>query len=211
VAETVQEKETTRIEAFSDGVFAIAITLLILDVRVPRSPENPSESFDLAQKLLALWSPLVAYFMSFAIILVMWVNHHRIFTVVRRTDQAFLFWNGLLLMLVTFVPFPTALLSEYMTHGGRTELRLAALVYAAHGTFIALAFTKLWRYATKGGRLLTPGYMEDEVKRMSDQYRYGPLAYVLALLMAFVWPWGSIGICLVLAIFFSFSGLTGRG
>jgi uncharacterized membrane protein len=210
VAESIQEKETTRLEAFSDGVFAIAITLLILDVRVPRPPDNPLEPFDLAQKLLALWSALLAYFMSFAIILVMWVNHHRIFTVVRRTDQAFLFWNGLLLMLVTFVPFPTALLSEYMAHGGRAELRLAALVYAGHGTLIALSFTKLWRYAIKGGRLLTPGHMEDEVRRMSDQYRYGPLAYVLAFLTALVWPWGSVGICVLLAVFYSFSGLTGR-
>jgi hypothetical protein len=98
-----------------------------------------------------------------------------------------------------------------MTHGGRTELRLAALVYATHGTLIALAFTKLWRYAIKGGRLLTPGHMDGEVKRMSDQYRYGPVAYIVAILVAFVWPWGSVGICLVVAIFFSFSGLTGRG
>ncbi len=211
MAETTPEKETTRVEAFSDGVFAIAITLLILDIRVPRHPETPGVPFDLARGLLALWSPLLAYLMSFAIILVMWVNHHRIFTVVRRIDQAFLFWNGLLLMLVTFVPFPTALLSEYMTHGGRDELRLAALVYAGHGTLIALAFTKLWRYAIKGGRLLTPGHMEAEVKRMSDQYRYGPLAYLLALLVALVSPWTSIGICMALAAFYSFSGLTGRG
>jgi uncharacterized membrane protein len=210
VSETSQEKETTRLEAFSDGVFAIAITLLILDVHVPRPPDDPAEPFDLAHKLLALWSPLLAYFMSFASILVMWVNHHRIFTIVRRTDQAFLFWNGLLLMLVTFVPFPTSLLSEYMTHGGRAELRLAALVYAAHGTLIALAFTALWRYATKNGRLLTPGHMEDDVRRLSAQYWYGPLGYFVALVTAYFWPWGSIGICLAFVLFFSFSGLAGR-
>lgn len=204
-------KETARVEAFSDGVFAIAITLLILDVRVPRPPASAAEPFDLAGALLALWSPLLAYFMSFAIVLVMWVNHHRIFTIVGKVDQAFLFWNGLLLMFVTFVPFPTALLSEYMTHGGRAELRLAAIVYAGNGTLIALAFTALWRYAIAGDRLLTPGYPSDEVKRMSEQYRWGPVAYAAAFVMAFVWPWGSVGICLGLAVFFSFSGLAGRG
>src|SRR4029078_1232468 len=137
VADSIQEKETTRVEAFSDGVFAIAITLLILDIRVPRPPDDLTKPFNLAHQLWALWSPLLAYFMSFAVILVMWVNHHRIFTVVRRTDVPFLYWNAVLLMCVSFVPFPTALLSEYMTHGGAAELRLAALVYATHGTLIA--------------------------------------------------------------------------
>ena len=108
------------------------------------------------------------------------------------------------------MPFPTGLLSEYMAHGTWSELRLATIVDAGHGTLIALAFTALWRYAIAGGRLLTPGYREAEVKRLSDRYRWGPLAYVFALAMAFVWPSGSIGICLGLALFFSFSGLAGR-
>jgi uncharacterized membrane protein len=124
-----QEKETGRLEAFSDGVFAIAITLLILDVRVPRPPEDTAQAFDLGHALVRLWPALLAYVMSFVIILVMWVNHHLIFTVVRKTDRTFLFWNGLLLMFVTFVPFPTSLLSEYMGHGGHDELRLAAMIY----------------------------------------------------------------------------------
>ena len=212
MSEPASDKETTRVEAFSDGVFAIAITLLILDIRVPRPPEVPGEPFDLGQRLLALWSPMLAFFMSFAIILVMWVNHHRIFSIVRKTDDAFLFWNGLLLLAVTFVPFPTALLSEYMTHGGWHELRLAAIVYSAHGLIIALVFTAVWRYAVGGGgRLLIPGHKEEETRRLSERYRYGPLAYVGALAVAFVSPWGSIAICLGLVQFFSFSGLTGRG
>src|SRR5690349_8897718 len=104
MADSPAEKETGRLEAFSDGVFAIAITLLILDIRVPRPPDDPRVSFDLARELVRLWPSLLAYLMSFAIVLVLWVNHHQIFTLVRKADQAFLFWNGLLLMFVTFIP-----------------------------------------------------------------------------------------------------------
>lgn len=210
-AQALQEKETGRLEAFSDGVFAIAITLLILDVRVPRPPEDASQAFALGRALVRLWPALLAYVMSFVIILVMWVNHHLIFTIVRKTDQTFLFWNGLLLMFVTFVPFPTSLLSEYMGHGGHDELRLAAMIYSAHGLLIALSFTAVWRYATKGGRLLTPGHMEDETRVMSDRYRWGPLAYLVALATSVVLPWGGIAICFALAAFYAVRGFTGRG
>jgi uncharacterized membrane protein len=210
MSDTSELKETGRIEAFSDGVFAIAITLLILDVRVPRPPADPAVSFDLGHELLHLWPALVAYVMGFTIILVMWVSHHRIFTIVRKTDQAFLFWNGLLLMLVTFVPFPTALLAEYMTSKGHDEVRLAAMVYAGHGFFISLAFTALWRHAVKGGRLLTPGHMEDKIRELSDRAPWGPVAYAIALVVAWFVPWAGIGICFAMVLFFAFEGLSGR-
>jgi uncharacterized membrane protein len=209
MSEAAPEKETGRVEAFSDGVFAIAITLLILDIRVPRPPEDPHAPFDLGRELLALWPSLLAYFMSFAIILVMWVNHHRIFTLVRKVDQAFLFWNGLLLMFVTFVPFPTALLAEYMRDGTFGEFRLAAIVYAGHGLLIALTFFALWRYATAGDRLIVPGYREDERRLMMAQYRWGPVSYLLAFGLAFLSPWSSVVFCLTMALFFAFRGFAG--
>ena len=102
--------ETARIEAFSDGVFAIAITLLVLDLKVPRDlPDGRT----LAGALLAQWPAYMAFASSFMTILIMWVNHHRIFTLVGRSDSRLLFFNGLLLMGVTVVPFPTALVAEY--------------------------------------------------------------------------------------------------
>src|SRR5690242_7547497 len=101
--EPSREKETGRVEAFSDGVFAIAITLLILDLHVPLPPGGGGP-FSLGRSLLALWPAYVAYLMSFAVVFVIWVNHHRILTIVRRVDQPFLFWNGLLLLVVTVVP-----------------------------------------------------------------------------------------------------------
>jgi uncharacterized membrane protein len=112
--EAPEQSETGRIEAFSDGVFAIAITLLVLEIKVPQ--HKIVETVGLVSSLLSLWPSYLAFFTSFASILVMWVNHHRIFSLVTRTDHAFFYWNGLLLMLVTLVPFPTALLAEYLIH-----------------------------------------------------------------------------------------------
>jgi len=216
--ESIANKETGRVEAFSDGVFAIAITLLILDLRVPRVDEvnalvdarQVASGTALAWKLGDLWPNVLAYLMSFAVILVIWVNHHGVFGIIRRTDQAFLFWNGLLLMLVTIIPFPTALLAEYMSHGESGQFRVAALVYAGHGTLIAFAFRLLWRYAIKNGRLLLPGYDRASITRIDDRYRWGPVAYLLAFGLAFVTPWASVGVCLALAIYFSFEGFLGK-
>lgn len=200
------EKETGRIEAFSDGVFAIAITLLILELKVPHIEVGDHMARALLQALGELWHSYVAFFLSFVSILVMWVNHHRIFSIVRKTDDAFLYWNGLLLLTVTVVPFPTALLAEYMnTPAGKT----AAGVYAGWALVIALAFTALWRHAICDRHLLIPGYREHEVEALSRQYRYGPVAYVVALALAFVSAWASIGLCLLLVVFFAFRGLMG--
>jgi uncharacterized membrane protein len=209
VTEAPGEKTTARVEAFSDGVFAIAITLLILDLRAPVLPPGiapQAEAGELLRRLGAMWPNVVAYLMSFAVILVMWVNHHRIFTIVRKTDHAFLFWNGLLLMLVCVVPFPTELLAEYFLS---PSARIVAAVYAGHGLLIALAFRALWRHATKNERLLAPG-SKVAVARLTKQYRFGPPMYLVTFGLAFVSAWTSIGMCLLFAAFFSFQGFAGR-
>ncbi len=197
-----EAKDTARIEAFSDGVFAIAITLLVLDLKVPAPA-----AVEKAGLLRALVDPehlssYLAFFMSFAVILVMWVNHHRIFTVVKGTDDAFMYWNGLLLMFVTVVPFPTSLLAAHLT---LPDAPIAAAAYAGMGFVIALAFTGLWRHATRNRRLLVSG-REDEVDELTKQYRYGPVAYLVAFGLSFVSAWASVGICLALAVFFAFRG-----
>ena len=213
MSEIPAQKETGRVEAFSDGVFAIAITLLILDIKVPPLPAEfavaPSSQANewLLGVLGRQWIGYVAYLMSFAVILVMWVNHHRIFTLLRRTDHAFLFWNGLLLMLVSIVPFPTSLLATYFA---TPAAKVAAAVYAGHGFVIALAFQGVWQHAIRHGRLLLPG-TKAEVARLSAQYRFGPLMYLVAFLLAFVSATLSIGLCLLFAVFFSLQGFTQRG
>jgi uncharacterized membrane protein len=196
-----EEKETGRLEAFSDGVFAIAITLLILEIRVPKPEELGGHG--LLKALAALWPSYLAFLISFATILVMWVNHHRIFALIRRSDHPFLYWNGFLLMMVTFVPFPTALLAQYLMH---PEARVAAAVFAGTYFFIALAFNGLWWHASKNGRLLARDANPQEVEGITQQYRFGPVLYLVAFAASFFSVPLRVGLCLALAVFFAFRG-----
>lgn len=199
----LDEKETGRIEAFSDGVFAIAITLLVLEIKIPT--HSTVEASSLASALLSLYPSYLAFLTSFVTILVMWVNHHRIFSLVRRSDHAFLYWNGLLLMFVTFVPFPTALLAEYLLH---PEAKIAAGVYAGTFLVIAIVFAGLWKHASRFGRLLGQGAKQEDIEGITKQYRFGTPLYSIAFVLSFVSVWLSVGLCAVLAIFFAFRGFS---
>ena len=134
---------TSRLEAFSDGVFAIAITLLILEIRVPPAGVEGG----LWVRLVALWPSYLAFGFSFFVILVMWVNHHELMRLVRAVGYAFLFANGLLLLTVTFVPFPTAVLAEHLA---TTEASTAVTFYC--GTFVvnSLAWGLLFAAIVRG-------------------------------------------------------------
>ena len=190
------EKETGRIEAFSDGVFAIAITLLVLELKVPHLPDGGAGG-SLVRALLAQWPSYVALVTSFFTILVMWINHHRIFRFVQRIDAPFLYANGLLLFVVTVVPFPTALLAEYFEKPGAS---VAAGVYA--GTFVlaGVSYNLLWRSAISGRRLLKPGVTEEAIAEISRRYWIGVPGYLAAALGALVSPVLTVGICVALLL-----------
>ncbi len=199
-------KETARIEAFSDGVFAIAATLLVLNIRVPPAEEVGLTS-SLLLSLVRQWPTFLAYILSFSTILVMWVNHHNLIGRVRRVTQAFLFLNGLLLLLIAFVPFPTALLAEYIEH---PQAWVAAAIYS--GTFFvtAIGYNLLWRYTARMKHLLDLRMSAQEIARVSRQYWMGPLLYLAAFVLAFVYVPASLGLCLLLAVFFALTGSSGR-
>src|SRR5579884_4245879 len=114
--------ETSRIEAFSDGVFAIAITLLVLEIKVPSGPG------DLSRQLLQQWPAYLSFLISFTFIGIMWMNHHRLFTHIARSDDVLLILNLLLLLGVTIVPFPTAVLAASLGQSGQ---RAAVVLYNA--------------------------------------------------------------------------------
>lgn len=194
-----EEKETARIEAFSDGVFAIAITLLVLDIKVPHSDQLP-EGVRLTSALLRQWPVYLAYATSFLTILIMWMNHHKLLRHIKHADHLFLLINGLLLMGVTVVPFPTSLLAEYIEH---PYAKVAASVYS--GTFVGIAvlFNVLWRYASHKGRLLLNNHDPQLVQSITDQYRFGPLMYLVAFGLSFVSVTASIGLCVALVVFFA--------
>src|SRR5512135_3699755 len=206
MSETFESKETGRIETFSDGVFAIAITLLVLGIKVPKASDL-GMSGSLVSALIALWPHYLAFVTSFATIFAMWVNHHRIFSLVHRSDHFFLYWNGLLLLLVTFLPFPTTLLAEYLLH---PEAKVAGGVFAGTLVAIALAFKGLWRYASKNGRLLARSVDTAAIGQITKQHRFGPFMYLTALAVSFVSVGLSAFICLCLAVYFAFKGWPAR-
>jgi uncharacterized membrane protein len=168
----------TRVEAFSDGVFAIAITLLILEIHVPHVEHG------LWNGLLALWPSYVAFLMSFAVILIMWVNHHELLRMVADVNYPFLFANGLLLLTVTFVPFPTAVLAAHL---GTAEAKPAVAFYCA--TFVVNALSwKLLFYTIVRGGLLRSHVTAATVAGVRRAYFFGPLAYLLSTAVALVKP-----------------------
>ena len=192
-----EAKETGRVEAFSDGVFAVAITLLALDLRVPH---DLADGRSLARALLAQWPAYLAFVTSFATIGIMWINHHRLFTLIRRTDNVLLVLNGLLLLGVTFVPFPTAVVAEYIPRRAGT---VAAELFS--GTYIVLAvlFNLLWRYSAGKNRLLDHRADPRAIEAITRGYALGPPMYFLSFVLAFVSVAASIAMNLLLAIFWA--------
>jgi uncharacterized membrane protein len=198
------ETETSRLEAFSDGVFAVAITLLVLDLKVPKVAEIASQG-GLLRALLGQWPAFLAYVTSFLTILVMWVNHHTLFTRIRRSNHNFLYVNGMLLLLVSCVPFTTSLLAEHIREPASS--RTAAAIYAGNSVLLAVVFNLLWRYASRGHRLLDPSASAAAVAAITRQYSFGPPLYLLAFALAFVSVPASVGMCMALAAYFTLTGV----
>ena len=163
------QSETARVEAFSDGVYAIAITLLILEI-VVKVPHGAPSAAELRAGLAHLWPSYLAYLSSFATIGVMWLNHHRLFSLIEKCDDALMGFNLLLLLGVTWVPFPTALLAEYLVGPGQ---RVAGVVYGGSFFLIAIVFNVMWRYAVKAK--LTKAHLD--VDAITRQYAGGPVFY----------------------------------
>jgi uncharacterized membrane protein len=187
------ETETNRVEAFSDGMFAIAITLLILEIKVP----SPGPG-GLAKALLRQWPSYFAFLLSFFYIGVMWMNHHRMFKHIRRSNDTLLVLNLLLLLGVTAVPFPTAVLAANL---GTPDQRTAALFYNGVYVVIAVFFNVLWRYAVS--HQLLDKALEASAAEISRQYAVGPWIYALCMALAFVDVRVSLVLNVALAIFFA--------
>ena len=193
--------ETGRVEAFSDGVFAIAITLLILTI------EPPSRGEHLGHELVRLWPSYLAYAVSFLTVGIMWVNHHAIFRHFARVDRPLLLLNILLLMLIAFVPFPTRVAAEFIR--SEADRREAALLYGITMTITAICFFAVWIYGSS--RLLLPGTDMREVTGITRSYLPGAPMYGAATLIAF--ESGALSLVLfgVIALFYAVSAsLFGR-
>jgi uncharacterized membrane protein len=130
----------SRLEAFSDGVLAVAITLLALDLHV-----DAGDGAGLARQLAREWPSFAAFAVSFFVIGVIWVNHHALFALAGEVDRTLMFYNMMLLMWVTTIPFTTSTLAAYL-RGGGADGRLAVLLYGASWEGMAVSFTLIFRH-----------------------------------------------------------------
>ena len=199
----MEEKETGRLEAFSDGVFAVAITLLVLNIKIPGVDMPASQLPNDTQLWLILrseWPMLAAYTTSFLTIGVMWINHHRLYTHIKRTNTILMLLNLLLLLIIVFIPVPTALVAEYLVH---PDQHTAALLYSGTMVILAVCFNLLWRYASYHNRLLSKNADIRAVRAITKQYWFGPIVYLLAFILAWFSTPASLTLNFLLALFFA--------
>ena len=194
-----RHNDTDRIEAFSDGVFAIAITLLIIEIGVPHLEDEPPGT-TLPQALVGLWPSYLGYVISFLQIGVIWANHHNRFRFIERSNHGLLFLNILFLMCVAFIPFPTALLAEYLERTA-SERETAGVIYAGTLAVTAVFFTLLWLYAV-ANRLVDRNLDPSLVRAMTRRYLLGTVAYLLVFVLAYVNVAASLILIVILALLF---------
>ena len=195
------EKETSRLEAFSDGVFAVAITLLILNIGLPEALlRNLPGDKDLWQALGSEWPAFAAYTVSFLNIGIMWLNHHRLFVHIKRVNTALIFINLMLLITIVFLPFPTSLLADYILSPND---HAAAVFYSGICLLMACCFDGLWLYASYHNRLLGKNGDTTAIKAISRQYLLGPLFYLLVFGVAWINTILCVVLTFALALFFA--------
>ena len=189
----MDDQGTSRLEAFSDGVFAIAATLLVLEIGVDTARG------DLGTQLTDLWPAYLSYVTTFLIIGIIWQNHHHCVSLVGRVDRTFLFINTMLLLTVAFMPFPTKLVAQYLQ---KPDERQAVIAYAATMTVMATIYNLWWRYARTNRRLIDERTSDGALKAVDRAFAPGVLLYGITLAVAFVSPLASVIITLAIAVFY---------
>ena len=183
---------TGRLEAFSDGVFAIAATLLVLEFSV-------ATGRDLSHELLQLWPAYLAYVTSFVTIGIIWINHHHTVSLMGRTDRTMLFVNNILLLVIAFMPFPTKLVGDYLHHGGEES---AVLAYTATFVVMAVMHQVWWQYARRGRRLIGENVPDSALRAVDRAYAPGVPMYLATFVIAFFSPLVAVFITFAIAAFY---------
>jgi uncharacterized membrane protein len=190
------EKETSRVEAFSDGVFAIALTLLILGIKVP-DLNNIASNEKLYRSLINLWPSYFAFILSFAAVLIMWINHHGFFKYLKKINTAFLFANGFLLLMVTFINFPTAVLARYFD---TQAFNIASAFYCGSMVLISVAFNLLWFSSAYNRKLVKDEITDTLIIKIRNAYWFGFFIYLAAFIISFFLPF--IGLSISISMWF---------
>lgn len=189
---------TSRLEAFSDGIFSIAATLLVVDIKVPPGLYDPERLVD---AVLRLWPNLFSYGLSFIYLGVYWSHHFHLFSLFKRTDHLFFKINILFLMMIAFIPFPTALLAEYLEAPGGTR-QIAVLVYAGSLFVTASLFLAIWLYATHKRRLVDQDLDDAVIRENTMKYLFAPVGYALSFLLAFWSPAAGLALVMIVSIYY---------
>lgn len=168
----------SRIEALTDGVFAVAMTLLVFEIKIPGfAPEAGAGG--LARHLAALWPNFVSYAISFFVLGIYWVGHHNEFHFIRRSNRPFLWLNIVFLFFVTLIPFSAALISSHF------DEPIAIAFYGGNLIAVGLVLYAIWAYATRGRRLVDKDLAREAVVRASRRILIAPCAFAVAIALGF--------------------------
>ena len=190
---------TSRIEAFSDGVFSIVCTLLVLDLGVPHL-QGLNASLELSALLVKLGPKIFCYIMSFCIIIIYWVAHYHLFHIIKKSDRGLLWLNSLFLMVLAFIPFPTALVGEYPNEP------LAVMLFAGVMAMAGVCFTLMRWYVSLVGKLIDPGIDRALIKRSMLRSLANPVLYTTAIILAPYNTRASLVLCAAIPVLYFFPG-----
>jgi uncharacterized membrane protein len=188
-------KETSRLEAFSDGVFGFAITLLVLDIRVPQITADQS----LFQAIIQDWSTYLSFLIGFFTILICWINHHFMFDYIYKSNSKLLLLNGFKLLVITFTPFATALIAKYI---GEKDQQMAVNVYTFNFALMGTTMFIIWYYAYKNN-LMKPE-RQGASKTISHYYFLASAMSITIFLLSFINIWLCLSMSGVMFITFLF-------
>ena len=197
--------ETNRLEAFSDGVFAIAITLLVLELHNPELEAGQR----LWPALLNEWPQFAAYLTSFAILGIMWVNHHSMFRQIKRADRGLMYLNLLLLLWVTLLPFPTSMFAEHLEDDS-INANVAAAVYSTNLTLAAIAFSLIWWHVLRN-HLVDHDMDRTRVRKSLLRYSIGTVFYAACIGLSFVSAELTLLVVFLLAVYYAFEQVRTHG
>jgi uncharacterized membrane protein len=192
---------TERILAFSDGVFAIAITLLVLDLK------KPDVTHGLLSALEKQWPAYLSYLITFFVIGVVWAQHHHIFSFIARSDHTFRLINIGFLMFIALIPFPTGILADYLVNPHERQTAMA--LYAGIWVIGTIPFNLLWGYAAYKHQLLRSDVDPEAVHQITRSYLFGPVIYLVDFFLAFISVPASFALFLLIAVFYAVAPLPG--
>lgn len=188
----MDEPGTGRLEAFSDGVFAVAATLLVFEFTV-------HSGRDLGTQLLHLWPSYLAYVTSFLTIGIIWINHHHTVSLMGRANRTMLFINNVLLLTIAFLPFPTRLVADYLHRDGEGA---ATLAYTATFVVMAVMHQVWWQYARRNRRLIAASVPESALRAVDLAYAPGVVMYGICFVVALFSPLAAVLLTFAIAAFY---------